>query len=139
MEIKSCPLNRGEVFPCSYAKAKKIFINTPVILNFAYTSRIYGTFCNTPDRFFVKKNINGTIIASMYMRPMEIRPMLCFYVLKEHQYSNQLRKEFEDMYLNLFFDFYSSLAICDSDIRDVHLMLVELKNNCFSLHQTKYK
>ena len=139
MEIKSRPLNSGEVFPCSYSEAKKMFLNTPIILNFAYTSRVYGTFLNTPDYFFAKKNIKGTVIASMYMRPLETRPMLCFYVLKEHQYSNQLRKEFEDMYLNLFLEFYSSLAICDGDTRDIHLMLVELKNNCFLVHQTKYK
>ena len=55
MKINARPLNEGETFVCSMKKAKEMFKNTDVHLNFAYYTRDYGTFAETQDRYFVKK------------------------------------------------------------------------------------
>lgn len=138
MEIKTRPLNKGEIFPCSFKSAKSVFKDTAVTLNFGYTSRIYGTFARTPDAFYLKNKIGGSVIAAMSMYPRQENPLLCFYVLKKESFPSQLQKEFESKYLFRFYDFYQKL-LKDNTLNDKEmLMLVELLGGTLKLHLVKY-
>ena len=104
MRVLSRPLNKGEVFPCRISKAKNTFSETTVVLNFS--TRIYGTFKNTFDMFYLKNNIKGIVISSMYMHPGEQNPFLNFYVIKKEQFTDKLQLEFEEKFLKEYFVFY---------------------------------
>lgn len=134
MEIKIRPLNKGEIFPCSIRSAKKVFSDTPVILNFAYTSRIYGTFSHTPPAYYLKNKINGTVIASSCIHPREKQILLSFFVLKETQYTDELRKEFESKYLLEFYKLYKEMLDNTTLNEKAILMLVELVDDKLKSH-----
>lgn len=136
MKIISRPLNSGECFPCSMKKAKTLFADTNVTLNFAHSSRVYDTFKNTFDMFYLKNNIKGRVISSMYMYPGESNPFLSFYVLKKKDYPEEIQQEFEEKYLNLYIDFYNEMM--DKITPYVsHVMLVEYRDNRLFLHRFK--
>lgn len=136
MKVKSRPLNNGECFPCSMKKAKEIFADANVELDFSSVSRIYGTFKNTFDMYYLKNNIKGQVIASMYMYPKYNLPSLHFYVLKKQNYPEEIRREFEEDYLKLYLDFYNEMMnttapyIC-------HVMLTEYRDGKLVLHRFK--
>ena len=44
MKVKVRPLNEGETFCCSIRKAKEVFRNTDVYLDFSYLGRDYSTW-----------------------------------------------------------------------------------------------
>lgn len=139
MKIKVRPLNDGEVFPCSLFVAKDIFRTTSVQLNFAYGSRDYGTFSNTPDYYLVKKNIKGRVVSSLYMRKKQKDPILSLYVLKKTSWSEEIKNEFEQKVLPAYYQFYYSLAFSeDSEDSMAHLMLTELIDGELKLHQWTY-
>ncbi len=75
-------------------KAKILFADTSAVLDFSSVSRIYGTFKNTFDMFYLKNNIKGRVISSMYMYPGESNPFLSFYVLKKKDYPEEIQQEF---------------------------------------------
>ena len=135
MKVKKGKLNPGEIFPCAISAAKKVFGDTDVFLNFASILKDYGTFANTPDRFYVKHNVKGRILAAMYGKQCE-EQMISFYRLKDCEYSDELKAEFEDKYLPEFYRLHKTLE----DIGDgnrVHLMLVELTEHKLKLHEIK--
>ena len=137
MEIKTRPLNTGETFACSFKKAKDVFKNTKVVLNFAYTGRDYGAFANTPSASYLKRNIKGRVIAFMCLYPSKERGMLCFFVIKKHDFNEPLKLDFEENFLPLFYDFYKKLS-SDLSLNTVsEVMLVELIGGKLKLHQYK--
>ena len=93
--------------------ALEMFKNTDVHLNFAYYTRDYGTFAETQDRYFVKKNITGRVVASMYMHSGYKSPILSFYVIGKNNFCDELRVEFEQKYLTYWqmTFFWSSLFL----------------------------
>lgn len=137
MRILKRPLNPGEIFACSMQKVKEKFHDTSVVLNFAYYSRNYGTFSNTPDFYYVQKNIKGTVICSMYMYSKQKEPIISFYVLKRDMYSNELQSEFSEKFLDLFYDLYLSLYQ-DNDMQRNCFLLVELDNGKLKKHIVQY-
>ena len=137
MEIKIRPLNTGESFLCSIKKAKEVFRDTSVTLSFAYTSRIYGTFSRTPDAFYLKNKIKGTVVASMAMHPTEKTPLLCFYVLKKKDISSQIQHEFETKFLLEFYHFYQTIANDQTLNNSSEKILVELLNGRLNMHKLK--
>ena len=136
MKINARPLNEGETFVCSMKKAKEMFKNTDVHLNFAYYTRDYGTFAETQDRYFVKKNITGRVVASMYMHSGYKSPILSFYVIGKNNFCDELRVEFEQKYLPEFYKLYQTMLKDDGLIINTKLMLVEYVNNELKLHET---
>ena len=54
MELKVGRLNNGEMFCCSGKKAKDLFKDTEIHLNFAFYGRIYGTFAETKAGYYLK-------------------------------------------------------------------------------------
>ena len=95
MKLISGKINKSEVFPCSFKSAKKIFADTTCTLNFAEHGKYFGTFARTPDAFFVKKNIQGVVVAATYMYEGNDTPFISFYVIKADNYNDNLRKRFE--------------------------------------------
>ena len=95
MKIDVRPLYKGETFCCSIKSAKELFKDTPVYLDFSYLSRTFGTFAYTSDAYYVKNNIKGHVISSMYMRPRDENPIYSFYVIKNTLCSTQIKEEYE--------------------------------------------
>ena len=134
MEIKSRTVNKGETFPCSFRAAKEAFKKTKIILNFSYTGRSFGTFTNTPDRFYVQKNVQGTVVSSIYCTGAE-NLLLNFYVIKSLEYSQKLKYEFESAILPILYNFYED-SLKTSVLRNrTQVMLVELLNGNFNIHK----
>ena len=134
MKFTSRPLNRGEIFPCSSKSAKDMFKDTTIHLHFANISRDFGTFANTFDYFYVRKNVSGQIIASMYMYPIQEHPILSFYVLKQKEYPYRLQQEFEHMVLPQILSFYHERR-CDTINKErTKVLLVELIDKTFAMH-----
>ena len=139
MKIISRPLNKGEVFPCSFKKAKDIFKDTDIILSFSCHSRDFGTFANTPDRFYVDKNVRGKIIAASYMNPGIAKTMLKLYVLKNSEYPEEFRIQFEQECLPKFHKLYKSLVACKDDSSIIYFMFVEFVDKQLKIHQITYR
>ena len=127
MEVRIRPLNKGETFACSIRKAKKLFKDTDVILNFAFATRQYGLY-----NIYSRKN-NNRIIASMHMYNEQKRVLLNFYALKQDIFTEALKEEFENNFLIKFYDFYQSLQNAKILIPQEHLMLAELDNETLKI------
>ena len=138
MRVVKRNINKGEVFPCTFKTAKSIFNNTDVELNFACYGRDFGTFANTPDRFYVKHNVKGKVVAAMYIRNKYPNPLLNFYVLKSAEYSDELRVVFERDCLQEFYSLYNR-ASAGELTQETHLMLVALYNGKLVIHKTSYR
>jgi len=136
LEVKTKPLNAGETFCCSMKKAKELFNGTAVFLNFAYLGRDFATFAETPDRYYWKKSVKGRIIVSAQMRSREERPIISFYVLREKDFSAELKAEFEQKYLPEYYRLYQELLNDQSLTITTKLMLVELFDGKLKLHET---
>ncbi len=139
MEVHVRPLNKGEVFPCSVKSAKELFKGTEVNLNFAYTSRVYGTFLNTPDMFYLKNNIRGIVLSSMYMSAGYVQPTISFFVIKSSSYNLTLKKEFETSFLPQYLQLYKSMIDEKVQNSETTVMLVELVNDNLKVHKFKFR
>jgi hypothetical protein len=87
-------------------KAKDLFRDTEIQLDFAYLGRDFREFAERPVTYYWKRNIKGRIIASLYMSIKQKKPILSFRVLKENVFSNELKTEFEQSFLQEFYDVY---------------------------------
>lgn len=134
MYVEYRPCNANEKFPCSVKKAKDVFRDTEVTLNF---SRSFGTFLNSPSAFFLKKQILGRVVASMYMTPGRKRPLLSFFVCKSCDMSEKLRREFEDVYLQECYSFYKEFVDMLDLTSPTYLMVVELLEGKLKSHKIK--
>ena len=134
MEIKVRPLNKGETFTCSIKKAKEYFKNTSVVLNFAYTNRVYSTFANTPHAVYLKNRIKGIIVSSMFMSSQREKALLSFYVIKDKDMPCQLKNEFENNYLPEYLKFYRSIYNNKNPNGIESTMIIELINGTFKIH-----
>lgn len=139
MECHVRPLNKGEFFCCSIKKAKEIFGNTEVYLDFAYLGRNYKTFSETADGYYWKNNIKGRVIASLMMRVRDASPILSFYVIKSDEFSEALREEFETKYLCRFYTLYLNQMKSNSLTNDTRLMLMEIVDGKLILHEGSIK
>ena len=125
MELKIRPLNRGETFCCSVKCAKSFFKNTQVFLNFAFLGRDYATFAHTSDAYYLKNKIKGRVIASLYAHSKTEKSILSFYALKQDEFSQELKKEFELLYIPKLLDFYHTQLKRDGVSDHTKMMLIE--------------
>jgi len=139
MEIHCRPLNSGEMFCCSAKKAKDIFKDTEIHIDFAYLGRDFSTFAETPDAYYCKRCVKGRVIASLFMQSNNKKAILSFYVLKESMFSYELKKEFEQVHLPEFYRLYQNLINDHTLSRSNVLMLVELIDGKLKLHETALK
>lgn len=139
MKIDVRPLNKGETFCCPIKSVKEIFKNTSVHLNFAYLGRNFGTFAYTSDAYYMKNNIRGIVISSMYMRPRDEEPIYSFYVIKEELCSPEIKEEYEKKYLPLYYQLYESQVNDNNIIIKTTFQLVELFDGKLILHKGIYR
>ena len=136
MKVKVRPLNEGETFCCSLRKAKEVFRNTDVYLDFSYLGRDYSTWAETPDAYFWKRNVKGRIVASMLTHSGTESPILSFYVVKEDIFPIECKMEFEQKYLPEFYRLYETMLNENGSIINTKLMIVEYIENKLKLHET---
>ena len=133
----SRPLNKGETFCCSMRAVKELFREYNITLDFSYLGRDFGTFAETPDRYYVERNVKGRIVSSLYMYTNQARPILSFYVLKEENYSPELRTQYEKEFLPEHLRMYKELTKNPEAKKiDDKIMLVTLKDGKFNLYET---
>lgn len=138
MQVRVRPLNKGEVFCCGISKAKALFRETPVILDFAYYGRDFAPFLGTELDRFAYKHVQGRVVAVMQMVDGEESPLLSFKVIKEEKFSSELKKEFETKYLPEFYRLYQTKKDVESIIRKTTVILVALHDGKLKLYQTTY-
>lgn len=135
MQVKVRPLNAGETFCCSIKKAKAVFRDTNVYLNFAFFGRDFGTFARTADRFYCERNVRGIVVSNMHIYSRSERPMLSFYALREKDFPEERKREFEQKYLPKYYTLYQEMLYDWSLIRVFKFMLVEWINGELKLHE----
>ncbi len=118
-------------------KAKEVFRDTDVYLNFSYLGRDYGTFAYTPDAYYIIHKIKGRVLASLYMHENYPEPILSFYVVRSTDvYTDDMREEFERKYLFEFRRLYFEMKNIKQTTGKCKMMLVELLNGKLKLHET---
>ena len=135
MKVDVRPLNKGETFCCSVKRAKEMFKDTEVHLNFAFFGRIYGTFAETPDAYFMKKNIRGQVVSAMYIYSGVAASMLSFYVVKQNEFPHILKVRYETAFLPEIFRIYQEQMKKNALINQVKLVLVEVYQNQLIMHE----
>lgn len=135
MEVKIRTLNKGETFCCSVKCAKSIFKNTDVFLNFAFLGRDYSTFAHTTDAYYLKNKIKGRIVASLYAHSKTEKSILSFYVLKQCDFSQELKKQFELIYMPKLLDLYHAQLKKGGFSDHTKKMLIELYNGQLIFHE----
>ncbi len=135
MKVKIRPLNNGETFCCSVKCAKKSFKNTEIFLNFAFLGRDYATFANTPDSFYLKNKIKGRVIASLYAHSKTGKSILSFFVVKQEDFSQDLKEQFELVYMPKLIEFYLAQLKREGLSDHTKMILIELYNGKLLLHE----
>lgn len=139
MRITVRPLNDGETICCTVKKAKEIFGDTDVTIDFAYYDRHFGTFANTKDRFYVDRYVKGRVVASMYAHGGVSETILGLYVVKKVELTEDLRQQFENVFLEKFYEFYQRTVSDPLGVALSKCMLVELYDGKFKVHEFSMK
>ncbi len=138
MKIKIRQLNHGERFCCSTAKAKELFADTDICLDFAQLGREYVTFGRTKDAYYLKNNIKGGVLMSLYMHQKYSEPILGFYVIPaKYDFPECLQKEIEEKYLHEFKRLYIEVRSIKQEDNTTRVMLLELHEGKLKLHEFK--
>ncbi|MDR1939361.1 MAG: hypothetical protein LBQ40_01015 [Clostridiales bacterium] len=106
MEFNIRAHNKNEMLCCSVKAAKAVFKDTAIHLDFACFAKHFRMDYEDPVRRYVKKNIKGKVICALNMGIREESPILSFYLLKEQDFSNELKAEFEENHLPDFYKTY---------------------------------
>ena len=91
MKVYSRPINTGETFCTSIKAAKSLFENTDVKLCFGEFRRQYNPYTNEFGFGYYKKNIYGTVVATMTLEPNVKCALISFYILKPNTFSMSLK------------------------------------------------
>ena len=87
MEVMVNRGSNGEVHCCSVKKAKEIFRETEVDLNFGWLGKYYFKGGRSDKVYnFVKKIIQGKIIFSTYFSNQKANPIQHFRIVKQIQF-----------------------------------------------------
>ncbi len=138
MELHKRGLNKGETFCCSVKKVKELFKDTEIHLDFASFYKSFILFKDSPPLIsYVKNHIRGKVICDVSMMLRQESPILSFYVLKENEYPNELKEEFEERYLPQFYEFYMRNLNDTSLLTKQRIfMCIELIDGKLALHTT---
>jgi hypothetical protein len=139
MKIYFRPLSKGEIYCCSLKSAKDLFKNTAVKLNFTYGGREFSKGLQHPIYRYAKRNVKGKVIAYTTISLREESPLLNFFELKESEYPQELREEFETKLLPEFYRIYNLCLENQSLVADTVLALVEMFDNKLILHKKNIK
>ena len=78
-------------------------------MHFALNGRDFEYFERSPIRFYYEKNAHGRVIADMTLAVNKKFPLMNFYVLKEGEYNEILKREFKEEYLLKYLKFYKEM------------------------------
>ena len=134
MECNYCRGNRGETYICSVKRAKEVFRETEVHLDFGYFSKYFSLRNAYYEYFYCRKNIKGKIVFSTHQGLRKLDPLYFFYLQKEQECSEGLKKEFEEKYLPQLYALYKQYSGDDRLIAEYHFICVELYNGKLKLH-----
>ena len=127
MEVMVNRGSNGEVHCCSVKKAKEIFRETEVDLNFGWLGKYYFKGGRSDKVYnFVKKIIQGKIIFSTYFSNQKANPILSFYLIKEEECTAELREEMETKYLPLLYTEYCRFLNDQTLISNYTFICIEL-------------
>lgn len=135
MKVYSRPLNDGEMFCTSIKAAKSVFQNTEVKLCFGEFGRKYNPYKNEFGYGYYKKNIKGTVVASMILHPGVNSPLLGFYVVKSYSISDSMKDYFEKDILYKLRRLYDEFCSGDPREQKDTIIWVEWLNDRFNTHQ----
>jgi len=135
MKVYSRPLNDGEMFCTSIKAAKSVFQNTEVKLCFGEFGRQYNPYKNEFGYGYYKKNIKGTVVASMILHPGVNSPLLGFYVVKSYSISDSMKDYFEKDILCKLRQLYDEFCSGDPREQKDTIIWVEWLNDRFNTHQ----
>lgn len=139
MKITTGQLNIGETFICSFKRAKEVFANTNVHLNFGSLGRSFVTFAHTQDAYYVARNIKGRVVASFYYGPTkDMEYILSIYPIKRDLCNDQLKQKFENELLPQMLQAYQEQLVDDPIIIRTYFFLVELRDGNLYLHKGRY-
>ena len=110
MDIKSRPLNKGEIYGCSFKKAKEIFKDTDIHLSYGVGGRYFGYFLGTPLATYCNKHLFGRVIASMGVCANIQATTVTFYALKKTEFSEELQCEFEEKILPRYLKVFNEVS-----------------------------
>lgn len=139
MKVMVRPLNKGETFCCAMKDVKDIFKDTEVHLDFACYGRNFSTFAETPDGYYLKNHIKGYVIASSHMEARRKDAIISFYVLRERDFTAEMKKEFTKKYLPEFYKLYMEMQNYNEMQNVTMLILVEWLDGKMILHKTKLR
>ena len=124
-------INKGskcEVHCCSIKKAKEIFRETEVILDFGLLGKYFRLKDYRDNKVynFVSKKIRGKIIFDTTFSNREADPILTFFLLKEEECTAELREEMEMKYLPLLYTEYCRFLNDQTLISNYTFICIEL-------------
>ena len=137
MIINARPLNKNEIFCCNINDIKEFFKDTEIRLNLGGTKHFILYYKNMS---YFRKNIKGKIVAEMFVQVRNPKAGINFYVFKENEISDNLKKEFAKTILPKLFKFYEDKINCQiSDEATLNYnVIVELYNGKFNIHTVLY-
>jgi len=137
MKVSVRPLNKGETFCCSIKRAKELFKETPMHLNFSYYGRDFCAFAESPSWYFYKKRVRGRVLSFIQLSENYPHPLLSFYVVKEVNFGPELKKQYEEKFLPEYLRLYKEMTDIQQPIGIEKIMLVELIDGKLVLHEGK--
>ena len=128
------PTNKGETHCCSLKDIKLFFKNTNINVSFDFASKSFNPYIFRVEKY-VKEKIKGIIICYLNSSTRNDEAWLCCNVIKESEYSDDMRQKFVEECLPKLFGFYKKHLIDQSLIRKEVIMLIELLENKFIIHE----
>jgi len=132
MKVHYQRYNKGVKYCCPSKLVKELFRNTDITLNFGGYVRKYDPFPNELGYSYFSKKIKGVIISKLTTMYSGSIPTLCFYLIKETEWTSELQYKFENEVLQQLFDFYNDMILSD---RKYECVLVELLNEQLIIHK----
>ena len=138
MRISSRPLNKGETLCCSIRRAKDFFKDTDVELSLGDGCRDFAVLARADVWHYCDKTIKGRVVASMETCANLEDPYMRFYVLKETEYSEELRREFEEKHLPQYMRLYKEMLNLPETALNHRKLLTELYQGKLIAHEVKF-
>ena len=126
--------NKGETHCCSIKDIKKFFGNTLANVSFDFAERGFDPYEFRIEKY-VNKKIKGKIVCDLHTCTRDAEPWLSCNVIKEKDYSEDLRKKFVAECLPELHKFYEKHHNDTTLMRKEVLMLIELFENKFIMHE----
>ena len=112
---------------------------TDVQLNFTYGSNGFNKRLQHPVYRYANKEVVGKVIAYTILYLRQKDTLLNFFKIKEEEYSQELKKGFDEKFLPQFYDYYWENLRNQSILVGSKMLLIELLNGKLKKHETILK